>query len=68
MKTPYYFLLLFILLNNSVLSQNVKFNPLTTKDGLSNNSVEDIENDINGGLWIATWDGLNYYDGYEFLI
>tara|TARA_R110002050_G_scaffold92269_1_gene193122 strand:+ start:13595 stop:17452 length:3858 start_codon:yes stop_codon:yes gene_type:complete len=68
MKTPYYFLLLFILLNNSVLSQNVKFNPLTTKDGLSNNSVEDIENDINGGLWIATWDGLNYYDGYEFTV
>lgn len=49
-------------------SQNIKFKNYTTNQGLSNNSVIDIENDINGGLWIATWDGLNYFDGREFTV
>lgn len=48
--------------------QQIKFDNFTTNQGLSNNSVIDIENDKNGGLWIATWDGLNYYDGYNFKI
>ena len=46
--------------------QQIKFENFTTNQGLSNNSVIDIENDKDGGLWIATWDGLNYYDGYNF--
>lgn len=48
--------------------QQIKFENFTTNQGLSNNSVIDIENDKDGGLWIATWDGLNYYDGYNFKI
>jgi ligand-binding sensor domain-containing protein/AraC-like DNA-binding protein/signal transduction histidine kinase len=50
----------------STFSQQIKFNNFSANDGLSNNSVKDLENDINGGLWIATWDGLNYFDGYKF--
>jgi ligand-binding sensor domain-containing protein/AraC-like DNA-binding protein len=49
-------------------SQNIKFQNFETNYGLSNNSVLDIENDKDGGLWIATWDGLNYYDGYTFTV
>lgn len=48
--------------------QQIKFENFTTNQGLSNNSVIDIENDKDGGLWIATWDGLNYCDGYNFKI
>ncbi|OYX83466.1 MAG: AraC family transcriptional regulator, partial [Flavobacteriales bacterium 32-34-25] len=48
--------------------QQIKFENFTTNQGLSNNSVIDIENDKDGGLWIATWDGLNYYDGHKFKI
>lgn len=48
--------------------QQIKFENFTTNQGLSNNSVLDIESDSDGGLWIATWDGLNYYDGYSFKI
>ena len=48
--------------------QQLKFENFTTNQGLSNNSVIDIENDKDGGLWIATWDGLNYYDGFNFKI
>ncbi|MCB4797947.1 two-component regulator propeller domain-containing protein [Neotamlana laminarinivorans] len=47
-----------------IYCQQIKFKNFITENGLSNNSVSDIENDTNGGLWIATWDGLNYFDGY----
>ncbi|WP_289661323.1 AraC family transcriptional regulator [Flavobacterium panacagri] len=48
--------------------QQIKFENFTTNQGLSNNSVVDIESSKDGGLWIATWDGLNYFDGYNFKI
>lgn len=36
------------------------------RDGLSQSSVNDIVQDQQGFLWVATDDGLNRYDGYEF--
>lgn len=51
-----------------VSGQHIKFRTLTTADGLSNNSVSDIVSDSTGGLWIASWDGLNYYDGHQFTV
>lgn len=38
---------------------------LTTIEGLSSNSINDLAQDDNGFLWIATPDGLNRYDGAE---
>jgi ligand-binding sensor domain-containing protein len=38
----------------------------TTKEGLSHNRINDITQDKAGFLWIATWDGLCRFDGYEF--
>ncbi len=38
----------------------------TSSSGLSNNSIMDIHQDKFGFLWVATADGLNRYDGYEF--
>ena len=64
--TRFTFIAFFILLQT--VGQEIKFENFTVNNGLSNNSVRDIENDINGGLWIATWDGLNYFDGYSFTI
>mgnify|MGYP003859159267 CR=1 FL=1 len=48
--------------------QNIKFKTYQVEDGLSNNSISRIVNDSKGGLWIATWDGLNYFDGNEFVV
>ncbi len=42
------------------------FHHLSTKDGLSNNSVKNILKDSYGFLWIGTEFGLNRYDGYTF--
>ncbi|WP_028890820.1 two-component regulator propeller domain-containing protein [Tenacibaculum sp. 47A_GOM-205m] len=66
MRTKLFFLF-FIVVANS-LGQSLKFKTLTTKEGLSNNSVNDIISDDKGRLWVATWDGLNRYDGNNFKI
>ncbi|MFW8591585.1 diguanylate cyclase [Glaciecola sp. 2405UD65-10] len=36
-------------------------------DGLSQVSVQDIEQDQNGYIWIATQAGLDRFDGYQFV-
>ena len=39
---------------------------LSSKDGLSENTVMSILQDHKGFMWFATWDGLSKYDGYSF--
>ena len=41
---------------------------INSEDGLSHNIVNDIVQDGNGFIWIATHDGLNRFDGYEFKV
>lgn len=41
---------------------------LGTEDGLSHNSVFAILQDSTGFLWFGTQDGLNRYDGREFVV
>jgi signal transduction histidine kinase/ligand-binding sensor domain-containing protein/DNA-binding response OmpR family regulator len=36
------------------------------RNGLSNSSINHIFKDASNLLWIATWDGLNMYDGNSF--
>lgn len=36
------------------------------RDGLSQHLVKQVVQDDNGTLWVATWNGLNRFDGYEF--
>jgi ligand-binding sensor domain-containing protein len=40
---------------------------LDQSDDLSNNTVNDIYQDVNGYIWIATMDGLNRFDGNKFI-
>lgn len=52
---------------------NIKFDRLTTENtltvkGLSQNSIYCLIQDSKGFMWIGTWDGLNKYDGYDFVI
>jgi ligand-binding sensor domain-containing protein len=52
---------------------NLKFDRLTTEKtltvkGLSQNSIYCLLQDTQGFIWIGTWDGLNRYDGYDFII
>ena len=49
-------------------SNTVRFNRIDIDQGLSQNMVRDILQDSKGFMWIATWDGLNRYDGYNFKV
>jgi signal transduction histidine kinase/ligand-binding sensor domain-containing protein/CheY-like chemotaxis protein/AraC-like DNA-binding protein len=50
----------------SQLSEKRYIKKINSDDGLSHNIVNDIVQDGNGFIWIATQDGLNRFDGYEF--
>lgn len=52
----------------AISSQRLKFDALTTADGLSDNSAFCIQQDHEGFIWIGTQNGLNLYDGYQFRI
>ena len=38
----------------------------SVKDGMSQNTVQSILQDEKGYLWMATWNGLEKFDGYTF--
>jgi ligand-binding sensor domain-containing protein/two-component sensor histidine kinase len=48
--------------------KRLKFESLTINDGLSQGMINCILQDRYGFMWFATKDGLNRYDGYQFVI
>lgn len=66
------FFLLFVVFNQSVTSfarnQKLKFERLSLEQGLSQSVVTCIVQDRQGFMWFGTMDGLNKYDGYEFVV
>ncbi len=68
MKTLYILLLLGMLLDISFLhaQSDLKFEYLSTEDGLSHNTVLSIYQDKEGFMWFGTEDGLNKFNGYTF--
>ncbi|WP_337873137.1 two-component regulator propeller domain-containing protein [Ignavibacterium sp.] len=63
-----WYLIICVVLSVNILSQTIHFQKLSTSDGLSNNLVYDIIQDKAGFIWIATDNGLNRFDGYEFKV
>ena len=47
---------------------NLRFDHITTLDGLSQDRVTCIHRDRFGFLWVGTEDGLNRYDGYSIKV
>lgn len=50
-----------------ILPRNIQLNILHAHDGLSQATVNSIVQDNDGFIWLATQEGLNRYDGYEFV-
>ena len=48
--------------------EQVRFDHITTEDGLSENRVWGITQDRRGFLWFTSLDGINRYDGHEFKV
>jgi len=63
-------ILSFLLIFSSGLSQSkdIKFKHLTSDDGLSQNFVSCILQDQKGFMWFGTKDGLNRFDGHNFVV
>lgn len=58
--------LLLLCLGVSVLyARDINFSQISSKNGLSQNTVRAIAEDKNGFIWAGTLDGLNRYDGYN---
>ena len=49
-------------------SQDYNFKHININDGLSQNAVFAIMRDSRGFMWFGTKEGLNKYDGYNFVI
>lgn len=49
-------------------SLELKFDHLTSADGLPQNGIFGITKDKYGFMWFGTWSGLCRYDGYRFKI
>jgi diguanylate cyclase (GGDEF)-like protein/PAS domain S-box-containing protein len=52
---------------NNINNPPLKFERISIAEGLSQSYVYDIIQDNNGFIWIATQDGLNRYDGKNFV-
>ncbi|MDT3401376.1 hybrid sensor histidine kinase/response regulator transcription factor [Mucilaginibacter terrae] len=46
---------------------NCKIEHYSTEDGLSHNRIMCMMKDRDGFMWFGTWDGLNRFDGHNFL-
>ncbi|MCX2479849.1 response regulator [Pedobacter sp. MC2016-15] len=44
-----------------------KIQHLSTEDGLSHDGVTTVLKDRDGFMWFGTWDGINRFDGYNFV-
>lgn len=60
--------LIFLFYSTLLLGQPLLFENYTSENGLSQNSCYAISQDGNGFMWFGTQDGLNRYDGKQFLI
>ena len=38
----------------------------STDNGLTSNAISGIYQDDYGFIWLATWNGLSRFDGYDF--
>ena len=66
----YRYILIFVLLYITQLfsqNENLIFERINTSNGLTNNNVRRVFQDSKGYLWVGTADGLNKYDGYNFM-
>lgn len=62
-----FYLLLIPDLKINAQKSNIEFSRnLTISDGLAHNGITSILEDSKGYLWFGTYEGISYYDGYEF--
>ncbi|MCF8716224.1 response regulator [Joostella atrarenae] len=62
-----HFITIFLGISGVISAQQSNyFDHITTAEGLSQNDVNSIYQDVYGYMWFGTHDGLDKYDGYDF--
>jgi signal transduction histidine kinase/ligand-binding sensor domain-containing protein/CheY-like chemotaxis protein len=61
--------LLFLVLVSDLqgVEKSIRFHQLSIEDGLSQSTINTILQDKRGFIWFGTQEGLNRYDGHEFV-
>lgn len=64
-----YLILFLIIASATKLSAQIKckIENYSAEDGLSHDNIRDIIKDKEGFIWFATWDGINRFDGKNFI-
>lgn len=68
LSTVFYGFLLAIVLQQHTFASSLRFTSIGPNAGLSQATVLDILQDRQGFIWFATQDGLNRFDGYDFVV
>lgn len=66
-KVRILFLLFFLPVFTLSALEELRFENITNKEGLSHNTVRHIMQDSCGFMWFSTVNGLNRYDGHKFV-
>jgi len=67
-KTGLYCIILLLFLTVGGTAQiKCKIEHYSTEDGLSHDGVMNILKDRDGFMWFGTWDGINRFDGHNFV-
>ena len=67
-KIQVFISIFYLLVHQTNYTQKSNFEYLITDpDGLSQSVVSEVNQDQSGNLWISTYDGLNCYNGKEFI-
>ena len=53
---------------NAGSTEDIYFSHIGMEEGLSHSTIFAINQDKEGNLWFATYDGVNKYDGYNFTV
>lgn len=53
---------------NAGIAEDIYFTHIGLEEGLSHSTIFAINQDKEGNLWFATYDGVNKYDGYNFTV
>lgn len=59
---------LFPYILNAGFTEDIYFSHIGMEEGLSHSTIFAINQDKEGNLWFATYDGVNKYDGYNFTV
>lgn len=60
-------IIIFLLIYNSLYSNNISIQKSDIQAGLSSNYIRSIYKDCQGLMWFGTDNGLDSYDGYQFV-